>query len=402
MVTKKRLLFVDDDADVLRGLKRMLRPFSKEWEVAMASSGAEALKMMEETHFDCVISDMRMPQMSGAQLLTKVFEKHPHVARFVLSGHADSQPILQAIPVTHQYFSKPCTPEQLTNAVRRALSLHSFIQEDELKQIIGQVDSLPSRPQVFAELTRALTDENTSLEDVGKIIETDVAVSAKLLQVVNSAFFGLPQNMSKVKDAAAYLGVNMIKSIVLSEEMYRSFKVANQIPGFSLDEEYKKSFMCAQVAKKLVSNKDDSENAFMAAVLHRTGRLVLAQYLPDKFTEVLTEHQNSDRAMPEIEKEIIGASNEYVGAYLLGLWGLPYPVVEAVAHHNQPWVVEHDEFQILDALYVATHLVADVHEHPKDTDLNLEYLDKLNVSKNLDQWRQMTEELIGLVSDSGD
>ena len=90
------------------------------------------------------------------------------------------------------------------------------------------------------------------MEDVGKIIETDVAISAKLLQVVNSAFFGLPQSMVKVRDAASYLGVNMIKSIVLSEEMYRSFKVSKNLPGFSLDEEYKKSFMCAQVAKKIV------------------------------------------------------------------------------------------------------------------------------------------------------
>ncbi len=402
METKKRLLFVDDDADVLRGLKRMLRPFNKEWEVEMAASGEEALQMLEESHFDCVISDMRMPKMSGAELLTKVFEKHPKVARFVLSGHADSQPILQAIPVTHQYFSKPCTPEQLTNAVRRALSLHSFIQEDELKTIIGQVDSLPSRPQVFSELTRALTDENTSLEDVGKIVETDVAISAKLLQVVNSAFFGLPQNMSKVKDAASYLGVNMIKSIVLSEEMYRSFKIANKVPGFSLDEEYQISFMCAQIAKKLVQSKDDAENAFMAAVLHRTGKLVLAQYLPEKLAQVVAAHKESDKLLAEVEKEIIGASNEYVGAYLLGLWGLPYPVVEAVAYHNQPWMVEHNEYQILDALYVATHLVADVHEHAKDAEINIEYLEKLGVAKNLEQWREMTEELVGAASDNRD
>jgi HD-like signal output (HDOD) protein len=287
----------------------------------------------------------------------------------------------------------------LTNAVKRALALHSYIKDDALKTVIGQVDSLPSRPQVFAELTRALTDENTSLEDVGKIVETDVAISAKLLQVVNSAFFGLPQNMTKVKDAASYLGVNMLKSIVLSEEMYRSFKTDQAIPGFSLDEEYEKSFLCAQVAKKMVTSKEDTENAFMAGVLHRTGRLVLAKYLPDKLTQVLSEYNSSDKSLAEIEKAIVGASNEYVGAYLLGLWGLPYSVVEAVAHHNHPWVVEHSDFQILDAVYVASHLVAGVRNQSKDAELNMDYLQKIGVAKNLDQWRQLAEEIMGSVSD---
>ena len=394
MTTKKRLLFVDDDADILRGLKRMLRPYHNEWEVVLANSGEEALQLLNESHFDCVVSDMRMPKMSGVELLTKVYEQHPQVVRFVLSGHADSKPILQAIPVTHQYLSKPCTPEQLTDAVRRALGVGGFIQNNNLRKIIGSVDSLPSRPKVYSELTRALNDENTSLEDISKIVETDVAISAKLLQVVNSAFFGLAQNMTRVRDAVTYLGISMIKSIVLSEEMYRSFKAAPHLPDFSLDAEYEISFMCAQVAKKLTPGRDESDNAFMAGVLHRTGRLVLAQYLPDDLAGILAKYKKGGRSLQDIEQEIIGTPNEYIGAYLLGLWGLPYSVVEAVAHHNAPWMVPHDNFHELDALYIASHLVADAHSHPKDAQINLQYLQQLGVADKLDAWREMTAELL--------
>lgn len=390
----KRLLFVDDEADILRGLKRMLRPLKNEWEVVLANSGDEALELLGQTHFDCIISDMRMPKMNGAELLTEVYEKYPHVARFVLSGYADSKPIIQAIPVTHQFLSKPCTPEMLTNAVRRALDLHDLVESEELKKVIGQVDSLPSRPEVFAELTRLLSDDDISLDDVSKVVEKDVAVSAKLLQVVNSAFFGLAQNMAKVRDAVAYLGVNMIKSLVLSEEMYRSFKVANSLPGFSIDHEYDESFKCAHVAKKLINDRNASEDAFMAGVLHRIGRLILAQSMPQKMIQALKQHRETGRPMHEVEAEVFGTGNERVGAYLLGLWGLPYPVVEAVAHYNAPWEVEHDKFQILDALYVAIKLVEQVNNPEEQVEINLDHLAKIGVADKLEEWKVTAAELL--------
>ena len=396
MVNKmKRLLFVDDEADILRGLKRMLRPYKDEWDVVVANSGDEALQLLDEKEFDCIVSDMRMPKMNGAELLTQVYEKHPHVARFVLSGHADTKPILQAVPVTHQFLSKPCTPDQLTNVVNRALNLHNLVQAAEIKKAIGQVDSLPSRPQIFSKLTVALTNDNTSLEDIANIIEEDIGVSAKVLQVVNSAFFGLPQNMTEVKAAVSYLGVNMIKSLVLSEEMGRSFIAADSVPGFSIDTEYKKSFMCAHVAKKMIKNREDSENAFMAGVLHRIGRLVLAQHMAQKMVQIMIEHKKKERPLSDIEIELVGATSECIGAYLLGLWGLPYPVVEAVAHCQEPWVVPHKEFQILDALYLAINLVHEFENDGKPEDINMKHLQKLGVADKLDEWRAMSQELLG-------
>ena len=395
---KKKLLFVDDDINILQGLKRMLRPYHKEWQVAIAESGQQALDILGESEFDCIISDMRMPGMDGATLLTKVYEKYPHVTRFILSGHADSEPIMQAVPVTHQYLAKPCDPEELVSIIKRACDLHNLIEDDNLKAIIGKVDILPSRPDVYANLSSTLSDDNASMEDVAEIIEKDIAITAKILQVVNSAFFGLAQNISNIRDAVAYLGLNTVKGLVLSEEVHRTFNKISNIPGFSLDQEYRNANLSGHIAKKLLKNRSQADDAFMAGVLHRIGRLVIAQYSPDKLKIVLAEEKTQDKPLVEIEKAHIGAPMSYIGAYLLGLWGLPYPVIEAVAHYHTPWNVPHETFQVLDALYVANRLIADMEtaDQQADSTINLDYLEQLGVADHLPQWQTIAAEQMSL------
>ncbi|GIX22701.1 MAG: two-component system response regulator [Gammaproteobacteria bacterium] len=389
----KRLLFVDDEADILRGLKRMLHPYRKEWEVVMVSSGAEALEALEKQHFDCIVSDMRMPGMSGAELLSRVAERFPSVARFVLSGHADSGPIMQAVPVTHQYLSKPCSAKHLINVVRRALALHDLVGDETLQAIIGGTAELPNRPEVYSKLTQLLADDDVSLRDVAAVIEQDVGLSAKILKVVNSAFFGLAQQMTRVQDAVGYLGINTVKGLVLGEETFRAFQPP-RVPGFSLDEEYRLSMRVARLAQDVLrGEKEQSEHAFIAGLLHRAGRLLLAQKLPDKLAEAIRLQAETDCDRPRAEREVFGVDSGRVGAYLLGLWGLPYPVVEAVANQYAPWDVPHDSFQAVDALYTARALVEEAAATPGRTPLDTNHLQRLGVADRLEAWRERCAEL---------
>src|SRR5262245_37814840 len=99
----KKILFVDDEPNVLQGLERMLRSMRHEWEMQFAMSGPAALERLAEQTFDVIVSDMRMPGMTGAQLLTEVSQRHPHIVRIILSGQADQEDILRSVGPTHQY-----------------------------------------------------------------------------------------------------------------------------------------------------------------------------------------------------------------------------------------------------------------------------------------------------------
>lgn len=107
-MSRKRVLFVDDEQEVLEGLRNLLRRNRHEWDMVFALGGYEALAELSRGTVDVVVTDMRMPGMDGAQLLAQVKTVSPSTARLVLSGHAEKEAILRALPVAHQFLSKPC------------------------------------------------------------------------------------------------------------------------------------------------------------------------------------------------------------------------------------------------------------------------------------------------------
>jgi len=148
---KKRILFVDDEPNVLQGLQRMLRPLRDEWEMTFVSSGAEALQRLAQAPFDVIVSDMRMPNMDGAQLLTEVMQRHPEVIRIVLSGQANQEVVMKAVGPTHQYLAKPCDPESLKALVSQTSALRGLLTDATLKGLVASMKSLPSLPPASVE-----------------------------------------------------------------------------------------------------------------------------------------------------------------------------------------------------------------------------------------------------------
>jgi DNA-binding NarL/FixJ family response regulator len=213
---KKRILFADDEALVLEGLQRMLRNMRPEWDMVFVAGGAKALELMEQSPFDVVVSDMRMPGMNGAVLLGEVMKRFPRTIRLILSGHADQELILKCVGSTHQYLTKPCEPDALRAAVRRATELENSLQDQNLRQLISQMDRLPSIPSLYIEIVELLRDPDVGIQEVAEIIAKDMGMTAKILKLVNSSFFGLHRRLSSAAEAASYLGLDTIKSLVLS------------------------------------------------------------------------------------------------------------------------------------------------------------------------------------------
>ena len=367
----KRILFVDDEVNILEGLQRMLCPQRGEWEMSFAPGGQAAVKMLESETFDVVVSDMRMPGMDGATLLNIVREKQPAALRFVLSGYTELQASFRAVPVAHQFLVKPCDPDALRTAIQRATSLSEVLNSKMLASLVGSMQDLPALPKTYAELRQTLTDPEASVDDIVRIVERDVAISAKILQLVNSAFFGITRDVTQIRTAVSYLGLNILQNLVLSAEVFRAFQPKKPIPGFSVGDFHQHAQYAARVASKIPLKHEMQGGVVAAALLHDVGKLVIADRSPEHFARALSGAREDRKPLYAIEEELIGISHADVGAYLLSLWGLPYPLVEAVAHHHHPQRVRHDRMDMIIAVYAANILA---NEHAPKTTYNSEFV----------------------------
>lgn len=394
-----RILFVDDEPKILEGLQRMLRPQRKEWEMAFAPGGQAALTMLEASPFDVVVSDMRMPGIDGAALLETVRQKYPNILRIILSGYTELEASYRAVPVAHQFLLKPCDPDALRFAIERATRLMQVLNSKMLASLVGSLRELPSLPRTYAELRRVLSDPDTSIEQVVRIVEQDVAISAKVLQLVNSAFFGVTREISDIQTAVSYLGMTILQNLVLSVEVFRSFIPKKTIPGFSLEEFHQHSQLTARLASEIGKRARISNAVAVGALLHDIGKLVIAERAPDHLARALQGVHQDRHPLFMIEEELVGVSHAEVGAYLLSLWGLPSPVVEAVAHHHHPERVPQEKLDMISVVYLANQLA---HEHsgmksePEEMSPGIapEILAIPEVSENLPEWHEVAEAIV--------
>ena len=402
----RRILFVDDETRILEGLRRMLRPQRHEWEMAFASGGEAALALLEASSFDVIVSDMRMPGIDGATLLSCVRERYPQMVRIVLSGHTELSTALRVVPVAHQFLAKPCDAEMLRVAIERACHLRALLNDESIRRTVTALGDLPSLPRTYEALTATLADPDTSLQKVARIIEQDVGISAKVLQLVNSAFFGVSHSITNIQSAVSYLGINTLKNLVLSVEIFRAFNPEKNLPRFSMEELQHHARLTAHIAARLPVPRHLADIAVVAGMLHDVGKLILAWKVSQHFEKVLAEAGETHCPVYKVEERWDGFSHAEIGAYLLGLWGLPYTVVEAVALHHGPTRVPHQSFDAISAVYIANLLARELEESGGDgarlynLDEYQQEMAALGVAGSLGEWRAMAKEVPALLPEA--
>jgi HD-like signal output (HDOD) protein len=351
-----RVLFVDDDVPVLDGLRARLHALRSRWDMVFVETAARAITEMEHRPCDVVVSDMRMPGIDGAELLKVVSERWPEAIRIVLSGYAESEQTARLLPIAHQYLSKPCEAQQIEDVVARCLKLRELLREPRLRQAVGRMRQLPAMPRTYAKLREIMSSDDPSVADVSRAISADSAIAAKVLQVVNSAFFRRAKSIAKIEQAVTHLGFVTIRNIVMSVEVFSAWP-ASLPQNFDPEAVQLRAHKVAAIARALVPGKA-ADDAMLAGLLHNIGYLVLAQQCPKELEAAL--HLAVQRRIPlhEAETEVIGASYAEIGAYLLGIWGLPHTIIEAVAFHNDPRRIKQSQFDVLAALATAETLVA--------------------------------------------
>lgn len=395
---KKSILFVDDEPNILSGLRRMFRAFRHEKDFHFVESGQAALDFMAENIVDVIVSDMRMPGMDGATLLARVQQQFPQSIRIMLTGQADEESILRTVGVVHQFISKPSNPETLREILDRACALQELMANEQLKSLVSSIGQLPSLPSVYAKLQQKLKDPECSLADIAEIIEQDLAMSAKVLQLVNSSFFGFFKNIDSPSRAVNLLGLDTVKALVLSVGIFSELKpVAAKY--FSIQRLWEHSVAVAAYAKKIVQAETDSkemiDQSFLAGFLHDIGKLILISNLQEQYLEATELAQAKNMTICQAECNILSATHGDVGGYLLGLWGLPGCAVETAAFHHrldhypQPSFCPTVAVHAADVIYYRLH-PDQCHGLPV---VNMAYLEKAGIHHRFEHWQELCQQL---------
>ncbi len=356
---KLGILFVDDDPNILQALQRMLRGQRAEWDMSFCDSPVRALALLEQRHFDVVVSDMRMPDLDGADLLSQVERAHPGTLRVVLSGYSEKHSIFRSIGPAHQYLAKPCSPELILTLMERALAMRRILADEHMRRLASGLRTLPSLPDLYLPLTRAMEKDSVTVGEIADLVGRDVAMTAELLKITNSAFFALGAHMTTAEQAVKLLGMETVRNLVLVSGIFRQYEAGpgqdklRALSGYSLQ--------TGQLARQLAL--ENGENSDLAALAQCAGMmsviraLVLFDAFGSRYGAAVAEA--GPETLEDCERRTFGASHCELGAYLLSLWGFPDAVVEAVLYALRPSALGGGSRMVTSYLHLARALGAD-------------------------------------------
>jgi len=391
MSARGRILFVDDDPRILEELRRQAPALGPDWEAAFADSAAKALRACAEQAFDAVAADLRMPGMGGAECLQEIMARHPATLRLLLAVLDDRNEALQGLARAHQFLAKPCDFTFLKSLLDFTRQHGRRVGNDHVRELAARIGQLPAVPELYRDITALMESDRGSAEQMGAVIGRDIAMTAMILKLANSAFFSLRHQVTSPAEAVSYLGVDLLRALVLAHGLFGQVG-AFRVPGFTLHHLWQHSLEVAAAARRLAAAEGLPQLAnafFTAGLLHDIGILILASRFPEDYAKVLELNHRSGGSLEASEFHVFGASHGEVGAYLLSLWGIPEAVVAAAACHHG--IARQPEPGFTPAL--AVH-VADTHcgyasDHEVFTAARLDegYLASLGLAGRIPVWK---------------
>ncbi|MFN7550449.1 MAG: HDOD domain-containing protein [Pseudomonadota bacterium] len=362
------VVVVDAAAGQLAELESRLAGLRPDWQFACPPDAKAALAIAESRPADVVIADLRAAGMDGVALLREFQSRRPETVRILLSGHDDEDEALRALNVAHRVLPKPISAEETAEAVERVRALHGILSSERIRETVGRVDRLPPAPRLYLRLTQAMDDPSSDAGQIAKLVGQDPALAAKVLQMCNSALFGGGRQITDIRSAVTRLGLRALRSIALAAEAFSR-------PGAGAGDAQalqRKALVASTLASRLLPQRAAADLAGTAALLADVGLLLPGLGL---------DHAR----LPDFDQH--GAdlpTHAGAGAYLLGLWNLPMPIVEAVAFHHQPTRGGARQFGIIGAVHVAVGLAQG---HP----LDMAFLEATGAIERLPQWQSMFE-----------
>jgi putative nucleotidyltransferase with HDIG domain len=390
-----RILVLIDDTAELAQAAPLFSQLPEGWKVTFSQTPADALYVLDQVPFDIVFVDLKAGPLASTQFLHEVWARYPKTIRFLLAANMEPDLMVTCALGPHQFLQKPIDASAVRGALDRATLVDRLFREPRVQNLVSRIRTFPSRPTVYVEVMRELRSSDSSPQVVGELVSRDLAISSKLLQITNSAFFGFSQRVSSPAEAVLLLGMETTASLVLGIEAFARLDNVKLL-YFSTDQVWKHSQAVANsaraIADAMTNDASIAHDAFTGALLHDIGKLALAVNFEDQYRQALNEAREKNVPAWEIEKEMFGATHAEVGAYLLSLWGLPASVIEAVASHHLPSRELPTKFSPLTAVHLANAL--DYAESSGQSGfpefrLDLDYPAELHLQENLEELREI-------------
>ncbi|MFP4056593.1 MAG: HDOD domain-containing protein [Candidatus Brocadiia bacterium] len=390
-----RVLFVDDEARVLSGLRRSLRRMRAEWDVACAASGQAALEALERRTFDVVVADMRMAGIDGAEVLRAALRNDPRTLRLALTGHTSERTVLRAVPLTHQYLAKPCDIRELAAVIRGVQARRQRVPDPEIQRRVSGLACLPSVPEAWQQMVALASTASPSLRGMARLVARDVAMRAKVLQLTGSGFFGCRSRPLPSRMAVALLGAKLLRRLVLQAQVVQPLKAHPRsgfdIRGFS-NHGYRTAAWARTIARAEGLPPALVAQVSIAGMLHDAGRVALAAQFPLEYRGVIALARGQGITLEEAERRVFGTTHAEVGALLLGQWGIDASVVDAVARHHRPKSDASGQVGVLAAVHVANaidHRLHPVEGETAATEADGQYLRSLGLEPRVAVWEEL-------------
>ena len=351
----RHILLVDGDAQRRDALASL--PHAHRWAITRAEDGAQAILELERQPHDVAIADVTAVVPNGTALLHTVRERWPSTTLIALCDTTDPAGLQYQMlaPATHQYLRRNASAGEIMQLIERSLGLQDLLLQPALRSLIGGIQHLPPRPRIFARLQVMMRHERATPRKIGLLLEEDAAIAAKALQLANCVVFRDEDRIRNIEQAIIRLGFSGLSNLVMSAEVLVGWsRVACR--DLDLDSMQAHVQQVAKVTAALLRGSPWHDEAVLAALLHDIGYWVLAHERPADLDRATLLARKEDIPIHEAERRVLGTCHAELGAYLLGLWGMPHGLVEAVAYHHIPERAHASQFNSLSALVVALAL----------------------------------------------
>lgn len=360
------------------------------WEKCVAGDFDEAIALVAAKPVDAIVVDCG-PDDAGVKLLNWATEHHPKIARVLMAEAAEHEGALRVLRGPHQFLAKPVTPEVIVGTVESMMLLNSLIPNEVLLTLASRIKSLPPMPSLYFQIVARLKSPDCSAQSVAEILTKDMAMTTRLLQVVNSGGFGLSRRVTEMTEVVNLLGLEEIKSLVLGVHLFETHERIKPL-YFSISQVWRHSTAVAVAARTIcrmeTGDEDLANEAYLAGLLHDLGKLVLQNNLEAQYNEVQRKAKTDGRRLWEVEAGEFGVSHAEIGGYVMGRWGMPMPLIDAVSLHHQPGRSPGQNFSALAAVHVANALVHERDMDAEPPELDQMFLESLGCGRKLDAWRE--------------
>lgn len=378
-------------------LSRSIESLRDQWQMVFTANPEEALHSMDREPYDAVVAGAILSGTTGVGLLNHIVQKHPRTLRFIRCAPEKRKELSGFVGEAPLHFSTELDAEGALAVVKRAVLLDAWFTNAEIKVLLSKLRKLPTLPTLHTQILNELQSPDADIEAVARLIAQDPVMTAKMLQLVNSAYFALAREITEPVEAVMVLGAERTRSLIMLAKVFSQFD-KTQCEGFGIEELWRHSMAVGSCAHTLCMMETKSthlaDQAFTSGLLHDVGKLLLAGNLPADYARVLEQAVRRKLSTREVEVEVFGATHAELGACLLGSWGLPLGILEAIGWHNRPLFSEDRKFSLLTAVHAANAIDHEKTSNAADilvSQIDGGYTDRIGLSDRRNRWREACE-----------